>query len=160
MNDEEVMELARFRPDHMISMEGLEKEYEDELRQESGHRRTFIIVDSQLSKPIGWANIRWWRPFSTSAELGIAIGEKEYRGKGIGTEVVGLLTDLAFDQYNMHKVEMFTRQDNKAMLRAAERNGYEVEGVQREAIYFNGKYHNAVILGLLRNERTARVPGA
>jgi ribosomal-protein-alanine N-acetyltransferase len=74
--------------------------------------------------------------------------------------VEGLLTDLAFDQYNMHKVEMFTRQDNQAMLRAAERNGYKVEGVQREAIYFNGKYHNAVILGLLRNEHTASVPGA
>jgi RimJ/RimL family protein N-acetyltransferase len=160
MNDEEVMELARFRPDHMISMEGLEKEYEDELKQESGHRRTFIIVDSNSSKPIGWANIRWWRPFSTSAELGIAIGEKEYRGKGIGTEVVGLLTDLAFDQYNMHKVEMFTRQTNRAMLRAAEKNGYKVEGVPRETIYFNGKYHDGVILGLLRSERTAKTPNA
>jgi len=160
MNDEEVMELARFRPDHMVSMEGLEKEYEDELKQESGHRRTFIIVHNQSSKPIGWANIRWWRPFSTSAELGIAIGEKEHRGKGIGTEVVGLLTDLVFDQYNMHKVEMFTRQTNRAMIRAAEKNGYKVEGVLRETIYFNGKYHDGVMLGLLRSERIPKAPGA
>ncbi len=153
MNDEEVMELARFRPDHMVSMEGLEKEYEEEIAGETGHRRTFVIMDRKTEKPIGWANIRWWRPFSTSAELGIAIGEKKLRGRGIGTEVVGLLTELAFDQYNMHRVEMFTRQSNLAMLRAADRNGYKVEGVAREALYFNGKYHNGVMLGLLRDER-------
>ncbi len=153
MNDEEVMELARFRPDHMVSMEGLEKEYEEEIAGETGRRRTFVIVDKKTENPIGWANIRWWRPFSTSAELGIAIGDKKLRGRGIGTEVLGLLTKLAFDQYNMHRVEMFTRQSNLAMLRAAEKNGYKVEGVAREALYFNGKYHNGVMLGLLRDER-------
>jgi RimJ/RimL family protein N-acetyltransferase len=153
MNDEELMELARFRPDHMASMEGLEKEYEDEIREETGRRRTFVIMDAKTEKPIGWANIRWWRPFSTSAELGIAIAEKKHRGKGYGTEVVRLLTSLAFDQYNMHRVELFTRQTNFAMLRAAEKNGYKVEGILRESLYFNGKYHNGVMLGLLREER-------
>lgn len=152
MNDEELMELARFRPDHMVSKEGLDKEYEDELKEETGRRRTFIIVANDSGKAVGWANIRWWRPFSTSAELGIAIGEKEFRGRGIGSEVVGLLTRLGFEQYNMHKLEMFTRRSNIPMIRAAEKNGYKVEGILRETLYFNGTYHDGVMLGLLRAE--------
>jgi len=155
MNDEQLMELARFRPDHMVSMVGLEKEYEDELKQEGTRRRTFVIVEKETQKPIGWANIRWWGPFSPGAELGIAIGEKTLRGKGIGTEVVGLLTQLAFNQYNLHRVEMFTRRDNQAMIRAAMKNGFMVEGVMRETLYFNGKYHDGVILSLLRSDKEA-----
>ncbi len=158
MNDEELMELARFRPDHMVGMEALEKEYAEELTEETGRRRTFIIADNKTGRPLGWANIRWWRPFSASAELGIAIGEKKFRGKGIGTEVIALMTKLAFEQYNMHKVEMFTRRSNLAMLRAAEKNGYKIEGVVRETLYFNGKHHDGVMLGLLRSEYAHEAP--
>lgn len=49
-----------------------------------------------------------------------------------------LLTELAFYQYNMHKVELFTGPDNLAMMAAAKKNGFKVEGRFRETMYFNG----------------------
>jgi RimJ/RimL family protein N-acetyltransferase len=70
----------------------------------------------------------------------------------VGTEVTGLLTALAFEQYNMHKVELFTRGDNVAMIRSAEKNGFRVEGRIRETLYFNGKFHDGVQMGVLREE--------
>jgi RimJ/RimL family protein N-acetyltransferase len=152
MNDEEVMEWARFRPDHTITMEALEKEYEGELKGESPTRRTFAIVDKKSGRVIGWSSIRWYRPFHTSADIGLAIGDKKLRGKGVGTEVTGLLTALAFEQYNMHKVELFTRGDNMAMIRSAEKNGFRIEGRIRETLYFNGKFHDGVQMGVLREE--------
>lgn len=152
MNDEEVMEWTRGRPDNTVSMEELEKEYESELKGESVHRRTFLIVQKSTQKVIGWATIRWLRPFHTTAEIGIAIRDKGLRGKGIGSEVNNLLTMLAFEQYNMHKVELFTRADNAAAIRSAENNGYRLEGKVRETAYFNGKFHDGVLLGLLRKE--------
>lgn len=152
MNDEEVMEWTRGRPDNTVSMEELEKEYESELKGESVHRRTFLIVQKSTQKVIGWATIRWLRPFHTTAEIGIAIRDKGLRGKGIGSEVNNLLTMLAFEQYNMHKVELFTRADNVAAIRSAEKNGYRLEGKVRETAYFNGKFHDGVLLGLLRKE--------
>ncbi len=152
LNDEEVMEWARSRPDNATSMEELEKEYEGELKGESARRRTFIIVNKATQKVIGWASMRWWRPFCTTADIGVVIGDKRPRRRGIGSEVNRLLTKIAFEQYNMHKVELFTREDNKAAIRSAEKNGYKVEGRSKETIYFNGRYHDGLAMGVLRKD--------
>jgi RimJ/RimL family protein N-acetyltransferase len=150
-NDEEVMSWSRSKPDNMVSMEAVEKEYEEELKGEGTLRRTFVIVHRRSGKVAGWAVLRWWRVFHTTAEFGIAM-KKAYRGKGIGSEVLGLLTALAFEQYNMHKVELFTRPDNLSMIHAAEKNGFKVEGRFRETLYFNGKYHDGLAMGVLRKD--------
>jgi len=150
-NDEEVMSWARFRPDHMVSLEALEKEYDSELKGENTLRRTFVVVDRKSGKAVGWCSLRWWRPFATTADFGIAL-DRGFRGRGLGTEVLELLTRLAFEQYNMHKVELFTRSDNKAMIRAAEKNAFKVEGRARESLYFDGEYTDGLALGVLRRE--------
>jgi len=152
MNDEEVMRWARSKPDNTVSMEELEKEYVAELRGESARRRTFVIIHRKSQKVIGWATIRWWRPFQTTADIGVAIADTNLRGKGIGTEVNALMTRLAFEQYNMHKVELWTRGDNPAAIRSAEKNGYKIEGTSRESVYFDGKFHDGIHMGILRAE--------
>jgi len=138
----------------------LEKEYEGELKGENSHRRTLVIVHKATQKVIGWASIRWWRPFHTTADIGVVVGDKRLRGKGLGSEVNMLLTKLAFEQYNMHKVELFTREDNKAAIRSAEKNGYRIEGRTRETVYFNNKFHDGVLMGLLREEYEKTKPKA
>lgn len=156
------MERVRSRPDNTISMEALEKEYGEELKGESARRRLSVIVHKRTGDVIGWASIRWWRPFVTSCDIGLAIASKKFRGKGIGTEVTGLLTGLltglGFDQYNMHKVELFTRPDNRAMIGSAEKNGFKVEGKVRETFYFNGEFHDGVLMGVLRNSKPRNPP--
>ena len=147
-----IRRYSRLRPDNATSVEELEKEYEGELKGESARRRTFVIVHKATQKVIGWASMRWWRPFCTTADIGVVIGDKRLRGKGIGSEVNMLLIKTAFEQYNMHKVELFTREDNKAAIRSAEKNGYKVEGRARQTVYFNDKFHDGVMMGLLREE--------
>jgi RimJ/RimL family protein N-acetyltransferase len=155
-NDEEVMQWARSKPDNLAPMESLEKEFEQDLKGENSHRRMLIVVEKRSGKAIGWASIRWWRLFSTSADLGLVIAEKELRGKGFGTEATLLLADMAFNQLNMHKVELFTRSDNKAAVSAVSKCGFKQEGRLREEVYFNGKYHDGVLFGLLRDEYRTR----
>ncbi len=156
LNDEEVMEWARSKPDNTASMESVEKDFEQDVKGENPHRRTFIVIEKRTGKPVGWAMIRWWRPFSTTADLGLVIAEKHLRGKGLGTEATRLLVDLAFNQHNMHKAELFTRADNKAAVRAVTKCGFKTEGRHREEIYFNGKYYDGISFGLLRDEYDTR----
>jgi RimJ/RimL family protein N-acetyltransferase len=152
LNDEEVMAWARSQPDNIAPMESIEKDFEQDLKGENSQRRTYIVIDRKSSKPVGWAAIRWWRLHSTTGGIGLVIAEKELRGKGLGTEATRLLVDLAFDQLNMHKVELFTRSDNEAALKAVKSCGFKLEGRLRETVYFDGKYHDGLMFGLLRGE--------
>jgi diamine N-acetyltransferase len=153
LNDAEIMEWARSKPDNLASMESVEKEFEQDVKGENPHRRTFMVVESRTGKAVGWAMIRWWRPFSTTADLGLVIADKQLRGQGLGTEATKLLVDVAFEQHNMHKAELFTRADNKAAVTAVRKCGFRLEGRHREEIYFNGKYHDGLSFGLIRSER-------
>ena len=53
------------------------------------------------------------------------------RGEGVATEVLRLLTRLAFDQLGMLRVQLRINADNVASERVAGRNGYTREGVLR-----------------------------
>jgi RimJ/RimL family protein N-acetyltransferase len=158
LNDEEVMEWANSSPDNIASMEFIEKTYEQDLKGENYTRCMYIVVEKKTGKPVGWTSIRWFPPTDTTCEIGLVIGEKQFRGKGLGTEVTRLLVRQAFDQLNMHKVELICRPENKAEMKVAKNCGFKLEGRFRETVYFNGRYHDGLMFGLIRNEykRTKR----
>jgi RimJ/RimL family protein N-acetyltransferase len=158
LNDEEVMMWARSQPDNIASMESIEKDFEQDLKGENHTRREYIVVEKKTGKPVGWASIRWSPPTGVTCVIGLVIAEKQLRGKGLGTEVTRLLVIQAFDQLNMHKVELTTRPDNEAMVKVAKNCGFKLEGRLRETVYFNGRYHDGLMFGLIRNEyiRTTR----
>jgi RimJ/RimL family protein N-acetyltransferase len=149
MNGEELMGWARFRPDHMVSMVALGKEYDHELKGEAEGRRTFVVVERPTGKTVGWATLRWWRLSRSSADVGLAL-MMESRGKGCGTGVVRQLRALAFDQNGMHRVELGTRAENAGMQKAAGSLGFRREGLLREALCFDGKHQDPVLMGLLK----------
>ena len=82
----------------------------------------------------------------------MVIAEKGLRGKGIGTEATMLLAGEAFDQLHMHKVELWTRADNRAAQKVAENCGFILEGTDREVVFFDGNYHDGVSYGVPEDE--------
>ena len=53
LNDEEIMEWARSKPDNTASMESVEKEFEQDVKGENPHRRTFIVLEKKTEKAAG-----------------------------------------------------------------------------------------------------------
>lgn len=153
-NDEDVMRLARSSPDHTISREALEVRYEKAIKGDDLTEREFIIEERSTEKPIGWAGItiHRWNRRSTSADIGLAIGEKDRWRKGYGTEVVGLLLREAFEQLNLHRVGWWTFAENAASLALAKKIGFREEGRIRDSVYFDNRFHDSIVLGLLKEE--------
>ncbi len=156
MNDRDVMAWARFSPDHMISLAALEKEYEKELAGEDRDRTTFIIEDRTSGRPIGWCTQRTWDRKHVSANVGIGLGEKEMWGRGYGTEAVGLLLEIVFDQQGWHRAELYTLAENARAIRSAEKNGFRRCGLERESVFYEGGFHDVVEMEQLRSEWNAR----
>ena len=92
-------------------------------------------------------------------EFAICIGKKALWGKGLGQTVTSAVLDFAFEQLNMHRVEIEALSDNKQALTLYERHGFVLEGCRREAQYKEGRYHDIVIMAIMRSERDAARKG-
>ncbi len=156
MNDREVMAWARFSPDHMVSLAELEKEYEKELAGEEHERTTYFIEDRATGKAIGWTAVRSWDRKHVNANVGIGLGEKEFWGKGYGTEAVSLLLEIVFDQQGWHRAELYTLAENRRAIRSAEKCGFHPCGLEHESSFYDGAYHNVIEMEQLRSEWNAR----
>ncbi|MBP5296763.1 MAG: GNAT family N-acetyltransferase [Bacteriovoracaceae bacterium] len=77
---------------------------------------------------------------------------QEYRGKGYAKDMYKLIFQYGFNHMNMHRLYLFVLEDNMVAKGLYQQMGFKLEGVQREAIYSNGKYKNYEMMGLLKNE--------
>lgn len=87
-----------------------------------------------------------------SATLYIVIGDKTYWGKGYGTDALITLSRFLFTQWNFHRLSLDTWAENIRAIKAYEKVGFIVEGRQRQARFILGNYHDAILMGLLRDE--------
>ena len=156
MNDREVMAWARFSPDHMVSLTALEKEFEKELSGEDRERLTLLVEEKESGRPIGWCTARTWDRKHVRANVGIGLGEKELWGRGYGTEAVNLLLGIVFDQQAWHRAELYTLAANERAIRSAEKSGFHRCGLEHESTYYDGAYHDVVVMEQLKSEWDAR----
>jgi RimJ/RimL family protein N-acetyltransferase len=85
-----------------------------------------------------------------AAELQIRIGEPDARGRGLGTEAVGLLLRHAFVDRDLHRVALHVLASNAPAIAAYEKNGFVTEGVLRESAYVDGRREDVVVMAVLR----------
>ena len=154
MNDPDVTRtLQVFRPLN----EQAERDYIDRVSKDT-NQVGFAIVSRRDDQFIGTAGLMGidWR--DRHAAFGISIGDKTKWGLGYGTEATALLTEFAFETLNLHRVWLHVYDFNTGGLRAYERAGYRREGVLREAAFREGRYHDIIVMAVLRDEWRAARP--
>ncbi len=90
-----------------------------------------------------------------AAHIGIAL-RPAFHGHGHGTEVVRVLCHYGFAVRGLHRIQIETLADNAAMIRAATRVGFVLEGTLRRAAWVTGEFLDEVVLGLLSSEWATR----
>ena len=80
-----------------------------------------------------------WR--SHLAEIGYWVGEKYWR-KGIGTEALGAMTQLALSTGEYKKLFAPVFGPNQVSMKVLEKNGYSLEGVLKQEVFKNGRYYD------------------
>lgn len=83
------------------------------------------------------------------AVLSMAIGEKDFWGKGYGTNAVKTLVNYAFEELGLHKIYTHIIGSNERSLKLFEKCGFEREGVLRDWYFSKGKYHNRIIMSII-----------
>jgi ribosomal-protein-alanine N-acetyltransferase len=73
-----------------------------------------------------------------------------YRGRGLTTRAVKLVTAYAFKKYHLRRLSGWCRTFNKASARVLEKAGYTLEGVMRKNKYKDGKYLDDMVWAKVR----------
>jgi RimJ/RimL family protein N-acetyltransferase len=155
VNDPEVTcGLSMYLP---MSTRDEEKWFEAQLEKEAVERPLAV----ELRQGDGWKLIGScgvfdidWR--SSSAELGIMIGDKSVWNQGLGTQVMTLLLRHCFETLNLNRAFLRVHGENARARRSYEKAGFVVEGCMRQAVFKQGKYDDIYIMSVLRGEWDAR----
>lgn len=86
------------------------------------------------------------------AELGILIGDRAYWGQRLGYVCTRFCLDYGFYELNLNRISTSVLAENTRSLRLFRSVGFRDEGLLRQAQYKNGRYLDAVLLAMLRDE--------
>lgn len=82
----------------------------------------------------------------------ICIFSQEERGHGIGSWVISLTRDFAFEELKLHRLSLDVYSFNPRAEQAYLRAGFRREGVLRDAISDNGHYADDILMAILEDE--------
>jgi RimJ/RimL family protein N-acetyltransferase len=127
----------------------------DWIRKVDGRsHQMFALITRAEGAYVGNCDIFKVNLADRNAELAIAIGRKEYWGKGLGREAMRLLCHHAFRTLNLHRVFLRVYATNERAVRCYASVGFKPEGRLREDAYIDGRYVDTIFMGLLRGEHT------
>jgi RimJ/RimL family protein N-acetyltransferase len=84
--------------------------------------------------------------------VGIAIGERDFWGRGYGTEAMQLVLGYAFLELNLRRVSLALHAYNERALKSYEKAGFKLEGVMRGEVLREGRRTDTLFMGILREE--------
>jgi ribosomal-protein-alanine N-acetyltransferase len=87
--------------------------------------------------------------YCRDAEIGYLL-LTEFWSKGIMTEAVRLICEIAFAELDILRITGLVYAPNVASQRVLEKNGFVREGIQRNAVYKDGEVYDLCLYGKLK----------
>ena len=137
---------------YFVFRDNLTKEmHEDWIQKmiDTGKVKQFIIQDAKSQKKVGSIYLRDIDYQFHSAELGVFIGEEDYRGKGFGSESIKMIVDYGFKCLNLHRIFLRVFESNKSAILCYKNAGFEIEGIARDMVYVDNQFHNMVFMSAI-----------
>jgi ribosomal-protein-alanine N-acetyltransferase len=76
----------------------------------------------------------------------------EYWGKGIATEAMHVVLQVAFNGLKCHSIEVNVNPENEASKNLLLKMGFQQEAYFRENYYYDGKFLDSAIFSLLEKD--------
>ncbi len=112
----------------------------------------FMIQSLGDNRMIGFIDLSGFNWAAGSAWVGIGVGERDYRGKGYGTDAMKVLLHYAFTELNLHRVNLNVFGFNRRAIRSYEKAGFKYEGTERERILKADQRWDVLNMGILKSD--------
>lgn len=152
--DAEFLRLFGSNPVRPWTEAGIKKELEEILGKDEPNPNVFAFHIRALDgdQLIGMCDLTvdYWA--HREAWVAIGLGDRNYWGKGYGTDAMQLLLRYAFQELNLWRVSLGVFGYNTRAQRSYEKCGFTVEGAVRHRLRRDDQRWDMVIMGLLREE--------
>ena len=122
------------------------------LQEHINDEASFGIVRLKDDKLLGSVSLENINHINRSAILGIFIGEKEGRDRGIGTEAINLILEYGSNYLNLNSIKLDVMEFNSRAIACYKKCGFKEMGRRRQCNYINGKYYDTIHMDILKEE--------
>ena len=150
--DSEYFRLLDSHPPHLWSQKKIKEWDEKNLDKESLTDIFFSIRTLEGQGPIGFIGLFELDWNHGDALIGIALGDREYWGKGYGTDAMRTLLRYAFTELNLRRLSLIVFDYNPRAIRSYEKCGFVKEGTLRGVINREGRRWDWHYMGILKEE--------
>jgi RimJ/RimL family protein N-acetyltransferase len=147
--DPEIWHLTSWAPSP-LNRSAVEKLFED--RDLSPVDDSFAIHVKDEDEPVGVISLMNISDANESAELSVIVGHPNDRHQGYGTEAIGLLLRYAFEELGLNRVGLSAFDFNEEAIAAYEKLGFAIEGRYRQAIKRKSRFHDAILMSVMKSE--------
>jgi RimJ/RimL family protein N-acetyltransferase len=123
---------------------------EREFVQNRSKGNNVVLIIEVDGKPIGTMGLHGIKYPDAVATTGAMIGEKEYWGKGFGTDAKMALLDYAFNTLGLRRVKSEALAFNRRSIAYSLHCGYVIEGTKKKEVFRDGRFHDLVFLAATR----------
>lgn len=127
-------------------------EAEEKWIEENAGQLQFAIVRKTDDQLIGNCGIQEHSPIHQCAEVGLFLGEESDRSQGLGAEALHLLLGYGFNLLNLHSIMLKVFSFNERAIRCYQKVGFKEIGRRRQCYYLNGRFHDQILMDILREE--------
>jgi len=142
-------EVNKFTTRKKCSKKEIETWIVEKLAKDRGYKK--FVITKKDGEMIGNVGL-WVERKDNYAEFDIIIGNKNEWGKGYGYDAAKTILDYGFGKLGLHHVYLSVYDYNKRAIKLYEKIGFKHEGAKREHIFYNNKYHDCIIMGMLAKE--------
>jgi len=143
--------VNKFIGDKLGQGTNLKKEKEWFLNYEKAKNKIFFTICDN-ARPIGFMGLSNIDKTNKNADVFIAIGEDEYRGKGIGKIVMKWIIDYGFKKLKLHKINLGVIKDNVPAVKLYKSVGFVVEGQMKDEVFCKGKYYDFLSMAIFNRK--------
>jgi len=78
--------------------------------------------------------------------------DRPYWNKGFMTEALQAMIPFGFNSYHLNRIEAHIAQPNQASQRVLEKLGFREEGILRQRLFENNRFHDEKVFSLLKSD--------
>ena len=126
-----------------------EEAWYERLQNDPAQRIFALEIEGGLH--VGNGGFRDIQPVPRKAELWIYIGDRSRQQSGVGTAAIRELVKFGFERMNLHRIWVRVFAYNERALKAFEKCGFTREGLLRDDVFRDGRFHDTHVLSVLES---------